>query len=153
MFSPPTWIRKEHSRYLSVPHRTPPPPFRCSGVVSMQWWWLQVGGVLKKKGNIHTEDTTSHGENKKEKKKKRCRLSNSRTLIGQSDGFTPYATAAWIRKEHSRYLSVPHLISAGWYQVHTYLVHNTYLTKTNISRTYAQIFFLDVAIRNSLRSN
>ena len=24
------WISQEHSRYLSVPHRTPPPPFRCS---------------------------------------------------------------------------------------------------------------------------
>ena len=34
-------------------------------------------------------------------------------LTGWCDGFTAYATAALIRKEHSRYLSVPHLISAG----------------------------------------
>ena len=26
----PAWTSQEHSRYLSVPHRTPPPPFRCS---------------------------------------------------------------------------------------------------------------------------
>ena len=39
------------------------------------------------------------------------------------------------------------------YQVHTYLVHNTYLTKTKINQTHAQTFWGDVAIRNSLRSN
>ena len=41
-----------------------------------------------------------------------------------------------------------------WY--HTYLVHNTFPTKTKISRTHAHthnFFGGDVAIRNSLRSN
>ena len=52
---------------------------------------------------------------KKRRIKKRCRVrvSKSRTLTGQSEYFTPYVTAAYIRKEHSRYLSVPHLVSAG----------------------------------------
>ena len=55
--------------------------------------------------------------------------------------------------------------SARWYQVHTYVVHNTYPTmkprhffhtKTNISRTHAhtrRLFSGDASIRNSLRSN
>ena len=107
--------------------------------------WLQVSGVLQKKKEHtyrgHHLPWRKKKEKKKEKKrknKKRCRVSNSQTLTGQSDGFTPYATAAWISKEHSRYLSVPHLISAGWYQVHTsthlvlvstYLVSWSWLTQ------------------------
>ena len=66
-------ISTEHSRYLSVPHRTPPPPFRCSGGVSMQWWCVDAvitGGWCVAKKKVHTEDTTSHGEKKKEKKKR-----------------------------------------------------------------------------------
>ena len=75
--------------------------------------------VLKKKRNIHTEDTTSHGEKKRKRIKKGKKEEVPSTgielanLTGWCDGFTAYATAALIRKEHSRYLSVPHLISAG----------------------------------------
>ena len=74
MVSPPRLQRHEIcqklSRYLSVPHRTPKPPF------SMQWWCVDAvvvitGGwcVAKNKRNIHTEDATSHGEKIKEKKR------------------------------------------------------------------------------------
>ena len=52
--------------------------------------------------------------------------------------------------------------SARWYQVHTYMVHNTYptLKPRHLFSTlkprlieHTQIFFWDVPIRNSLRSN
>ena len=46
------------------------------------------------------------------------------------------------------------VISAGWYQVRTYMVHNTYptLKPRLVEHTHA-LFFGDVSIRNSLRSN
>ena len=106
MVFPPTLQRHESAKSIHATFLYPtarlPPLFDAVVVITGGWC------VEKKKRNIHTEDTTSHGENKKGKKKKgrkkkekktgkkkkRCRVSNSRTLTGQSDGFTPYATAA-----------------------------------------------------------
>ena len=116
----------------------------------MQWWWLQVGGVLQKKRNIHTEDTTSHGEKKegkKREKKKRGADYRTRELWLDSLMVSPPTLQ---RHELEKSIHATFLYPTSFLPAETRYIRIWYITRTSLK---PRLVDLDVAIRNSLRSN